>query len=41
MAAEKIAILVDSCSDVPEELRRKYGMYVVPMTIIYGGRGVP
>jgi DegV family protein with EDD domain len=35
MAAEKIAILVDSCSDVPEELRRKYGMYVVPMTIIY------
>ena len=35
MAAEKIAILVDSCSDVPEEFRRRYGMYVVPMTIIY------
>ena len=32
MTAQKIAILVDSCSDVPEELRRKYGMYVVPMT---------
>ena len=36
MAEEKIAILVDSCSDVPEELRRQYGMYVVPMTLIYG-----
>jgi DegV family protein with EDD domain len=35
MAEEKIAILVDSCSDVPEELRHKYGMYVVPLTIIY------
>lgn len=35
MTAAKIAILVDSCSDVPEELRRKYGMYVVPMTMIY------
>lgn len=35
MAQEKIAILVDSCSDVPEELRHKYGMYVAPMTIIY------
>jgi DegV family protein with EDD domain len=36
MAQEKTAILVDSCSDVPVELRRKYGMYVVPMTMIYG-----
>jgi DegV family protein with EDD domain len=35
MTAEKIAILVDSCSDVPEEYRRKYHMYVAPMTIIY------
>jgi DegV family protein with EDD domain len=35
MAQQKTAILVDSCSDVPEELRHKYGMYVVPMTIIY------
>ena len=35
MTPEKIAILVDSCSDVPEEHRRKYDMYVVPMTIIY------
>jgi DegV family protein with EDD domain len=35
MAEEKIAILVDSCSDVPEELRHQYNMYVTPMTIIY------
>ena len=35
MAAEKIAILVDSCSDVPKEYQRKYGMYVAPLTIIY------
>ena len=36
MTPARTAILVDSCSDVPEELRRKYGMYVVPMTMIYG-----
>jgi DegV family protein with EDD domain len=35
MAQEKIAILVDSCSDVPEEYRDRYGMYVAPLTIIY------
>jgi DegV family protein with EDD domain len=35
MAQEKIAILVDSCSDVPSEYRDKYRMYVVPLTIIY------
>jgi len=35
MAQEKIAILVDSCSDVPAEQRRRYGMYVAPMTLIY------
>ena len=35
MTAEKIAILVDSCSDVPKEYQRKYGMYVAPLTIIY------
>jgi len=37
MADEKIAILVDSCSDVPKEYREKYGMYVVPLMIIYKG----
>jgi DegV family protein with EDD domain len=35
MAEEKIAILVDSCSDVPKGLRDRYNMYVAPLTIIY------
>ncbi len=35
MAAEKIALLTDSCTDVPKEYRDKYHMYVVPLTIIY------
>jgi DegV family protein with EDD domain len=32
---EKIAILVDSCSDVPKQYRDEYNMYVAPLTIIY------
>jgi DegV family protein with EDD domain len=35
MVQEKIAILVDSGSDVPKEYRDKYHMYVAPLTIIY------
>lgn len=35
MTTEKIAILVDSGSDVPREYREKYNMYVAPLTIIY------
>ncbi len=35
MAADKIAILVDSCTDVPKEYRDTYRMYVVPLSIIY------
>ena len=35
MADEKIAILVDSGSDVPKGYRDKYNMYVAPLTIIY------
>lgn len=35
MAAEKIAILVDSGSDVPKEYRERYNMYLAPLTIIY------
>ena len=35
MAEEKIAILVDSGSDVPKECRDKYSMYLAPLTIIY------
>jgi DegV family protein with EDD domain len=35
MGEGKIAILVDSCSDVPKEYRETYNMYVAPLTIIY------
>jgi len=35
MAEEKIAVLVDSGSDVPKNYRDRYRMYVVPLTIIY------
>ncbi|MEG0315189.1 MAG: DegV family protein [Erysipelotrichaceae bacterium] len=35
MNKEKIAILVDSCCDVSKEMVDKYGMYVVPLRIIY------
>lgn len=35
MNREKIAILVDSGSDVPRKLVEKYNMYVAPLNIIY------
>ena len=35
MPTDKIAILVDSCTDVPKALRDKYHIYVAPLTIIY------
>lgn len=35
MNDEKIAILVDSGSDVPKEMVEKYNMYVAPLTINY------
>jgi len=35
MTAEKIAVLVDSCTDVPKACRDRYNMYVAPLTIIY------
>lgn len=38
MNKEKIAILVDSGSDVPKELVKKYGMYVAPLKIVYRDR---
>lgn len=38
MNLEKIALLVDSCTDVPNHLVEKYGMYVVPLKIIYKDR---
>lgn len=38
MNNEKIAILVDSASDVPKELVTEYNMYVAPLNIIYKDR---
>lgn len=38
MNKEKIAILVDSGTDVPQELVEKYGIYVIPLQIIYKDR---
>jgi DegV family protein with EDD domain len=38
MNKEKIALLVDSGTDVPEELIEKYGIYVIPLQIIYQER---
>jgi len=32
---DKIAMLVDSGSDVPREFRERYHMYVAPLTVIY------
>lgn len=38
MANEKIAILVDSCCNVPKSYVKKYGMYEIPLKIIYKDR---
>lgn len=38
MNKEKIALLVDSGTDVPQELVDSYGMYVIPLQIIYKDR---
>lgn len=35
MNSQKIAVLVDSCCDVPKEYVNQYGMYVIPLKIIY------
>lgn len=35
MNQNKIAVMVDSCTDVPEDLLVKMGIYSVPITIIY------
>lgn len=34
----KVAILVDSCTDVPKQYRELYQMYVIPLMIIYNDR---
>ncbi len=35
MQKGKIALIIDSCTDVPKEYIEKYNMYVLPMTINY------
>ena len=35
MNQQKIAIVVDSGCDVPEEWRKRYGMYLLPLRILY------
>jgi fatty acid-binding protein DegV len=35
MNKEKIAVLVDSCADVPKEFIERYGIYVVHTCISY------
>lgn len=35
MNPQKIAIMVDSGCDVPEEWRNRYGMYLLPLRILY------
>lgn len=35
MNKEKIAIMVDTCCDVPMDMVKQYGMYVMPLKIIY------
>lgn len=38
MNKQKIAILVDTCCDVPMDLVKKYGMYILPLKVIYHDR---
>ena len=38
MNTEKIAILVDSGTDVPQEYIQRYHMYVAPLKIIFSDR---
>ena len=34
--AEKIAILVDSGSDLPEDMKKKYSIMTMNLRIVYG-----
>lgn len=38
MSARKIAVVTDSCTDVPKELIEKYGIYVLPVIVQYSDR---
>ncbi len=36
--SNKIALVTDSTNDIPSELRDNYHIYVVPLTIVWGGK---
>lgn len=36
MNADKIALLTDSCADIPPEVSKKYPIYTIPFTITFG-----
>jgi DegV family protein with EDD domain len=36
MKTQKIALITDSTNDLPQDLREKYGIKVVPLTIVWG-----
>ena len=36
--SNKIALVTDSTNDIPSELRENYHIYVVPLTIVWGGK---
>lgn len=35
MNKEKIAVLVDTCCDVPQTFVEQYHMYVIPLKVVY------
>lgn len=35
MNSQKIALLTDSCADIPEALRAQYGIYVLPLRLLF------
>ena len=38
MSEKKIAVVTDSCTDVPKELLERYGIYVLPVVVQYSDR---
>ena len=38
MSSQRIAVVTDSCTDVPKDLLEKYGIYVLPVIVQYSDR---
>ena len=38
MNTQKIAVITDSCADVPPELAKKLDIYVIPLQVVYSDR---